>query len=95
MIVLFNQKALKPNKNRNRFSKYIVILSILTLLVYAGLVLYFYWHGRMVPSELTYSMFAFFGTEMVALAYINGKEKDAEKEVYKHEHHNEFHSNIL
>lgn len=52
-----------------RFSKFIVVLSILTLLAYTIAVLVFYWHGKQVPDSLKYSFFGAFAVELSALAW--------------------------
>lgn len=52
------------------FSKPLVIAIVLTVLLYTAIVLLFSWHEKTVPDSLTYSFYAFFGTELFALAAI-------------------------
>ena len=59
-----------------RFSKVIVVFSILTVLGFTIATFYMYWHTRYIPDSLIYSFYAFFGTEMLALAGIRKKETE-------------------
>ena len=68
------QPRIKRKEVSGRFSKKIVIVSILTILAYTATVLYFTWYGRYVPDSLTYSFFAAFSVELSALAGIRIKE---------------------
>ena len=67
----YNPRAEKHNK---KFSKRIVILSILSVLIYTAIVLYFSWYEHTVPDSLTYSFYGVFGIELGALAGIKIKE---------------------
>jgi len=58
-----------------KFSKLIVIVSILTMLAYTATVLFFSWHDKFVPDSLTYSFFGAFAVELSALAGIKVKER--------------------
>lgn len=61
--------------DKSKFSKKIVIVSIITVLLYTGAVLYFVWHDKFVPDSLTYSFFAMFAVELSALAGIKIKDR--------------------
>ncbi len=65
---------MRMDRHNKKFSKKIVVLSILTVIAYTGIVLYLSWHGRHVPDSLTYSFFGVFGIELSALAGIKIKE---------------------
>ena len=54
---------------RNRFSKFIVSMSILITFVYTIVSLYFAWYEKYIPPELTIGVYGFFGTELLAVAY--------------------------
>ena len=69
----------KPPKD-GRFSKVIVVFSILTILAYTAAVLYCTWYGRYVPDSLTYSFFAAFSIELSALAGIRIKTRDCRED---------------
>ena len=56
-------------RKRHVFSKIIVIISIFIPLVYTIVSIYFSWHNKYLPSELTVSVFGFFGTELLAVAW--------------------------
>jgi len=71
---------MRSSRNRKKFSKRIVMLSIMTILLYTAVVLYFNWHGKFVPDSLTYSFFAAFSVELSALAGIRIKENYEGKE---------------
>ena len=60
--------------NLNKFSKIIVAISILSILVYTSIVLYFSWYDKFIPDSLTYSFYGVFGIELSALAGIRIKE---------------------
>lgn len=68
------QPRSKPPKS-GKFSKWIVVVSILTILAYTGAVMYFVWHDKFVPDSLIYSFFAAFAVELSAMAGIKIKEK--------------------
>ncbi len=85
MIILFNkvfpeeQMTTQPQEeNRHLFSKTIVVLSVISIYLYTATVLYFSWHYRVVPPEVTVGYYSFFGVEMLALAYKHTKQKTAE-----------------
>ncbi len=63
----------------SRFSKWIVVLSVLLVLVYTAVYLYFVWEGKYIPAELTYSFFATFSVELSALAGIRIKKQLQDK----------------
>jgi len=63
-----------------KFSKFIVIFSVLTVLAYTAVALYFTWHDKYIPDALTYSFFAMFAVELSALAGIKIKETVVEAE---------------
>ena len=69
-----------------KFSKGIVFLSIVTLIAYTAVVLYFVWHGRHVPDSLTYAFFGAFAVELSALAGIKIKETIADNTIPAHQH---------
>ncbi len=71
----YQPRSSKQIKPKSRFSKIIVVLSILTILAYTSVVLFFVWHDRYVPDSLTYSFFAAFAVELSALAGIKVKDK--------------------
>ena len=57
-----------------KFSKTVVVFSILTILSFTISVLFLSWMMIPVPDSLIYAFFGFFGAEMLALAGIRGKE---------------------
>lgn len=61
----------------NRFSKFVVLLSLFTLLGYTAAMFVFSWFGRTMPDSLTYSFFGAFSVELSALAWLTrgGKKK--------------------
>ena len=65
---------MRMDRHNKKFSKRIVVLSILTVIAYTGIVLYLSWHGRLVPDSLTYSFFGAMSIELTALAGIKIKE---------------------
>jgi len=67
-------------KKKKSFSKVIVILSVMTVMGYTAVHLYFSWNGIHIPEALTYSFFGMFGVELSALAWRTGIEA---KEEYK------------
>ncbi len=69
------QSRNKQIQPKSRFSKFIVVLSILTILAYTATVLYFAWHNVFVPDSLTYSFYGAFAVELSALAGIEIKSK--------------------
>lgn len=73
---LKNQKGEKPKK-KGLFSKIIVTLCILLVAVYTGFCLVMqYRTGTQPEPQLTISLFAFVGTELMSLAAIKrGKDK--------------------
>ena len=66
--------ALSNLPRKKDFSKFIVVLSILTILAYTVTALYFVWHEKFIPDSLTYSFYGVFGVELSALAGIKIKE---------------------
>ena len=60
---------LKKTNEKVKFSKFIVVLTILSIYAYTGTVLLFCWFGKFVPSELTVAYYSFFAVEMMALAW--------------------------
>jgi hypothetical protein len=60
---------LKQSDGSVKFSKFIVVLSIVSIYVYTATVLMFAWFGKFVPSELTVAYYSFFAVEMMALAW--------------------------
>jgi len=56
-------------QNRNKFSKTMVAISIFLPFVYTIVALYYAWYEKHIPSELTISVYGFFGTELLAVAY--------------------------
>ena len=60
-----------------RFSKRIVIFCILIIMIYTGLQLYFSYRLAIeISPTLTTCVYAFFGTELAATAFIKIFEKD-------------------
>ena len=59
----------KKTDNKVKFSKFIVVLSIVSIYLYTATVLIFCWFGKFVPSELTVAYYSFFAVEMMALAW--------------------------
>ena len=53
-----------------RFSKKIVILSLVTIYIFTAIVFYFSWHGKVVPDSLIYSFFGAMSVELGSLAGI-------------------------
>jgi len=70
-------------ESQHKFSKAIVILAVVSVYIYTATVLFFSWHYRVVPTELTVAYFGFWGTEMLALAYKHTKQKVAELTNYE------------
>jgi len=60
------------------FSKTMVVFSILILLAYTAVHLFFSWHEKYIPDSLTYSVFTAFSIELSALAGIKITEKKGE-----------------
>ena len=77
---------------KNRFSKLIVLLSILTVISYIIAVFLMIIEGYHVPDSLTYSVFGMFGVELSALAGIKIKDKAQE---YKRERQFDDFNNIV
>ncbi len=69
----------RSKKPKSKFSKFIVVISILTILAYTATALYFTWYGKYIPDSLTYSFFAAFAVELSALAGIRIKENKFER----------------
>lgn len=59
-----------------KFSKIIVVFSVLAVSVFTIAIFLMYWYTRYVPDSLIYAFYAFFGTEMLALAGIRKKETE-------------------
>jgi hypothetical protein len=53
-----------------KFSKKIVIFSMVTVLIFFTVAMYFVWHGRVVPDEIVRQFSRIFGIELSALAGI-------------------------
>ena len=62
------------------FSKVILILIIITILVYTGVVLFINANGGVVQSELTCCFYSFFGVELISLVVIKVTKVREEKE---------------
>lgn len=77
-------------QKRKRFSKFIVVLCILTLWSYAVAVLYFTYLGFYVPDSLTYTFVPAFTLELGALAGIEIKDAIAEKKIEKQEKYHDI-----
>lgn len=60
---------LKKTDSGIKFSKFIVVLSIVSIYLYTATVFIFSWFGKFVPSELTVAYYSFFAVEMMALAW--------------------------
>jgi hypothetical protein len=60
---------LKQADGSVKFSKFIVVLSIVSIYAYTATVLIFAWFSKFVPSELTVAYYSFFAVEMMALAW--------------------------
>ena len=58
-----------PEK-KHHFSKGIVVFSIVTILIFFTVTMYFTWHGRFVPDSVVNSFTRIFGIELGALAGI-------------------------
>ncbi len=63
------EPRLLTRRSNHYFSKIIVSVSILIPLAYTVVSIYFSWHGKYLPSELTIGVFGFFGTELLAVAW--------------------------
>ena len=59
----------KKTNDKVKFSKFIVVLSIVSIYLYTATVLIFCWFSKFVPSELTVAYYSFFAVEMMALAW--------------------------
>ncbi len=66
-------------KKEKQFSKTIVVFSLITVLVFTGIILFFYWNMRQVPDSVIYSFYALFGVELASLAGIKKKEEEIKK----------------
>ena len=67
---------LKQSDGSIKFSKFVVILTVISIYAYTATVLIFSWFGKIVPSELTVAYYSFFSVEMMALAWkTKGDEK--------------------
>lgn len=69
----YKPRSMPPKDGK--FSKWIVVLSILTMLAYTATALFFSWHDKFVPNSLTYSFFGAFAVELSAVAGIRIKER--------------------
>lgn len=67
----------KPKRN-GKYSKVIVILVIVSILVYTSLALFISFKGGIVPDSLTYSFFGALTGELLALAGIKIVKKKGE-----------------
>jgi|GEM_PF-5155485 len=71
-----NYTSRKEMRMKSRFSKLIVLLSVLTLISYTVAVFVLIIEGYHVPDSLTYSFFGAFTVELTALAGIKIKDKN-------------------
>jgi flagellar basal body-associated protein FliL len=71
------QEAMADQK-QHRFSKVIVVSVLLTIIIYVAVVLYFSWHGKHVPPEVTYTFVPGMFAQLGFLATITRKGKDVE-----------------
>jgi hypothetical protein len=70
-----NRADLRRRKQKEyKFSKKIVVWSITLIIIFTIGIFFMYWHSRFIPDSLIYSFYAFFGTEMLALAGIRKKQ---------------------
>ena len=46
-----------------------VSISLLIPFLYTIVALYYTWHSKYIPAELTIGVYGFFGTELLAVAY--------------------------
>ncbi len=63
------------NKKGKDFSSKVVISAIIAVIGYTVTHLYFSWHDKIIPTQLTISWFTFWGVELGALAGIEIKKK--------------------
>lgn len=75
------QQETEPRQLRKGiFSKIILGLVIITVLLYTTAVLIVTCLGEIVPDSLTYSFYAFFGTELISLVTIRVKKLKGENQ---------------
>ena len=60
----------KHAKQKSLYSKTIVALCIITIIVFTVTCLYFYWHEKSIDPVLIASFFACFGLEFGSLAFV-------------------------
>ena len=72
----------RVDESKHRFSKTIVVLAVLSIYLYTATSLYFAWHYRVIPPEVTVGYFTFWGVEMLALAYKHTQQRVAELSNY-------------
>jgi len=56
--------------SKGKFSKGVVIFSVVAVLVFTAVTFFFVWHGRYIPDSIVYSFYGMFGVELSALAGI-------------------------
>jgi len=56
-------------QTRRWFVDFVILLSFAILIVFSGVVMLFYWHGRTVPDSLIYSIFGALSVEFGAVAW--------------------------
>ncbi len=57
-------------ENKKDFSAQIIIAAVIAVIGYTVAHLFFSWHDKYIPAQLTLSWFAFWGVEIAALAGI-------------------------
>jgi hypothetical protein len=72
------QKTITPEvvgsrKREKRFSKTVVIVTMIFVWLFTIGVFFVQWYGRFIPDSLIYAAFSFCGTEMLILAGIEKK----------------------
>ncbi len=80
-----SDKFMPPDEleSKHVFSKSIIVVCFITIIIYTAAVFYFVWYDKYVPPELTVSFFAAMGIEFSALAYKHVKTKQAEHNNFK------------
>jgi len=61
-------------KKEKKFSKWVVVLSLILVLCFYGVVFWFIWLGYHIPDSVIYSFTGLFGVELSALAWRTGIE---------------------
>ncbi len=57
-------------KNKKDFSKQIIISAVIAVVGYTAVHLFFSWHDKFIPAQLTIGWFTFWGTEIAVMAGI-------------------------